>query len=203
MKKCNFGSLKQLCDVHKRGSSSFKMHDPRLIFDQFDFKNGDVIVDIGCGPGDYTLESARIIGDSGLVYALDRQCELLDDLNGRAAEAGLTNIRTITCDITGELPVTDHSADVCIAITVLHVPEVSACRDRLFAECRRILKTGGRLITIDVKTEDDSFGPPMHMRIAPQDMEDAVVRHGFEFIKQTDLGYTYMMQFATPAASQP
>jgi len=202
VKKCNFGNLKQQCDVHERGSSSFKMHDPRAIFKEFGFRNGDVIVDLGCGPGDYALESARTVGASGLVYALDKQSELLDDLNERAAEAGLTNIRTMVCDITGSLPVPDHCADVCIAITVLHVPAVSANKDQVFTEVKRVLKPGGRLITIDVKPEDASFGPPMHMRIAPQDMEDAAVQHGFERIKLTDLGFTYMMQFAAPTPSQ-
>jgi len=37
------------------------------------------VLELGCGPGDYTIESARIVGETGLVYALDRQKEFLDD----------------------------------------------------------------------------------------------------------------------------
>lgn len=203
MKKCNFGSPKQQCDVHERGSSSFQMHDPQLIFKEFGLEKGSVIVDLGCGPGDYALESARIVGESGMVYALDKQSELLDALKERATQASLANIRTVACEITGSLPVPDHCADVCIAITVLHVPAVSARRGQVFAQVKRVLKPGGRLITIDVKSEDASFGRPVHMRISPEDMEKDAVRHGFERIKLTDLGFTYMMQFAAPASSQP
>ena len=187
--------MKELCDVHKRGSSSFRMHDRQKVFAGFDLKKDDVVLDLGCGPGDYAIECAHIIGAAGLVYALDRQKELLDDLSERAGKMKLGNIRTIPCDITLPLPMEDNSVDLCIMVTVLHIPGVSDKKEKIFAEVNRVLKPSGRFVTIDVKKEDSSFGPPMHMRIAPEELEASVIKHGFEKAQLTDLGYNYMLCF--------
>jgi len=195
MKKCDFAKPKEPCHAHRRGSSSFKMHDRRKVLAGFDLKKGDVVLDLGCGPGDYAIECARIVGATGLVYALDRQQELLDDLKERAERMGLDNIRAIPRDITLPLPLEDNCTDLCIIITVLHIPGVSDKKGKIFAEVKRILKPGGRLVTIDVKKEDSSFGPPLHMRIAPEEVEASVIRHGFEKTEFTDLGNNYMLSF--------
>ncbi len=50
--------------------------------------------------------------------------------------------------------------------------------------------------SIDVKKEDTSFGPPLHMRLSPEELEHSAREQGFEKTKQLDLGYNFMMQFA-------
>ena len=52
---------------------------------------GDTVVDLGCGPGYYTLPLARMVGDEGRVIAVDVQQEMLSTLRERAEEAGLAN----------------------------------------------------------------------------------------------------------------
>jgi ubiquinone/menaquinone biosynthesis C-methylase UbiE len=107
------------------------MHDRQKVFAEFDLKKGKVVLDLGCGPGDYAIECAQIIGATGLVYALDRQKELLDDLSERAGKIGLGNIRTMPRDITLPLPMEDNSVDLCIMVTVLHIPGVSDKEEKL------------------------------------------------------------------------
>jgi ubiquinone/menaquinone biosynthesis C-methylase UbiE len=193
--KCKFGSLEKLCNVHKRGSSSFNMHNSEKVFKEFDIKHGDIVLDLGCGPGDYVIEAAKRAGSSGLVYALDIKKELLDDLDNRAIQEDLKNIKTIACDITEKLPIPDRCIDLCIIVTVLHITEISKRIDCLLSETNRVLKGGGKLITIDVKKECESFGPPINMRLMPEELESTMKKNRFGKIKMIDLGYNYMMQF--------
>jgi ubiquinone/menaquinone biosynthesis C-methylase UbiE len=171
------------------------MHDIRKVFEEIDLEKGDIVLDLGCGPGDYTIESARIVGRNGLVYALDREEDLLCDLDERAGNSGIGNIKTIFGDITMPLPIDSGQVDVCLMITVLHIPGVLFRKETMFPEIRRVLKRGGQLITIDVKKEDPSFGPPLHMRIASEELESIVAGYGFKKVGQVDLGCNYMMKF--------
>ncbi|GAH52326.1 unnamed protein product, partial [marine sediment metagenome] len=56
-------------------STWFKFRDfvlPRKnILAEVDIKPGFYILDYGCGPGSYTIVAARLVGESGQVYALD------------------------------------------------------------------------------------------------------------------------------------
>jgi len=195
MKKCNFGELKDLCDVHKRGSSSFRMHDHKKVFKLVGIKSGYFVLDLGCGPGDYSIEAAKIVGQSGTVYAMDKVPELIEDVAVRAEKENLHNIKTIVGDITERLPFEDGSIDVCMAITVLHIPAISGKRGELFREISRVLKPGGSLITIDVKKGDSSFGPPMSMRLSPEDIEKSMTGLCLQKEGLEDLGYNHMLRF--------
>jgi len=55
---------------------------------------GDTVVDFGCGPGSYGIPAAGIVGDAGLVLAIDLRTRALARLKRRAAAAGIRNIRT-------------------------------------------------------------------------------------------------------------
>ncbi|HPO50711.1 MAG TPA: methyltransferase domain-containing protein, partial [Spirochaetota bacterium] len=176
MSKCNFGNMKDLCDVHEKGSSSFKMHDSKKVFEEIDLKKGEIALDLGCGPGDYSFEMANIVGDAGKVYSIEKDQEIVSYLNERIKKSGIKNIYTFCASIAEPLPIENESADLCLIVTVLHIPAVSKSYDAIFTEVNRILKKGGRLITIDVKKEDASFGPPMNMRISSDELKDIVVK---------------------------
>lgn len=179
----------------KRGPSSFRMHDPEVVFNGLKLKEGDFFLDLGCGPGDYTIEAAKIIGHTGLAYALDKWQYLVDRLTEEANEKGLGNIKTMVCDITGSLPIEDNCIDVCLLSTVLHIFNLPKIEKAIFTEIRRVLKPKGRVAIIECKKEDMPFGPPKHMRLSPNDIENSIQKYGFEKLNFTDLGYNYMIQF--------
>ncbi len=60
--------------------SSFRMHDSKAVFDMLALKQGDCFLDLGCGPGDYSLEASVIVGDTGTVYALDSSNRMVETL---------------------------------------------------------------------------------------------------------------------------
>lgn len=180
---------------HAMKPSSYWMHDPAVIFRELALKTGDVFLDLGCGTGDYSLRAAEEVGKSGIVYAADVRQELLDSLEGRALAACLGNIRVILADLRNPLPFSDKTVDVCFLATVLHVPDVWKVRNTIFPEIRRLMKPDGRLVIIECKKEEMPFGPPLSMRISPDELEDCISAYGFEKTGIVDLGYNYMITF--------
>jgi len=167
----------------KRGPSSFWMHDPELVFGELKLKEGDSFLDIGCGTGDYSVYASKIVRDSGVVYALDIQKELINNLRKQADLEGLNNINAIISDIAAPLPVEDNIIDVCFISTVLHSVNLDEHGKKLFSEIGRVLKPEGRLVIIECKKENLSRGPPLHMRISVKK------------INLIDLGSNYMVKF--------
>lgn len=71
--------------IHRRGPSSYWMHDPEVVFDSLTLKEGDCFLDLGCGPGDYSIKASKLAGDSGVVYALDKTPSMIEALKVEAA----------------------------------------------------------------------------------------------------------------------
>src|SRR3954462_13039196 len=69
---------------------------------------GGVIVGVGSGPGDLSLELARAVGETGEVVAVDPSAEMR---TAAAAQCtGVANVRVVDRTAT-ELPLGDGSAD--------------------------------------------------------------------------------------------
>lgn len=181
---------------HKRkGPSSFWMHDPKTVFSVLGLTPGETVLDLGCGPGDYTRAASSLVGPSGKIIAVDKWQYLIDGLNEEASLQGLENIHGLTADITKELPVADQSIDCCLLSTVLHSLSLYKATKTLFGELSRIINRSGRLAIIECKKEEQPFGPPVHLRISPEELEVALQPFGFSRLDYRDLGYTYLLQF--------
>jgi len=108
-------------------------------------KRGQIVLDFGCGSGTYTISAAKIVGEQGRVYALDKDKKALDELMQKARLTGLKNVERI--ETSGELKfgLADESIDVVLLFDVFHhyyFPEKDA-RKKLLKEIHRILKPCG------------------------------------------------------------
>src|SRR6478609_11354230 len=61
-------------------------------------KQGEHVIDIGCGTGDTLLAFARTVGPSGGALGVDVSVPMLEFARHRAAEAGLTNVTCALAD---------------------------------------------------------------------------------------------------------
>jgi len=64
------------------------IHNPEKIMSGL-IEEGQTALDVGCGPGFFTLAMAKMVGDSGIVIAADLQQKMLDILRRRAGKDGL------------------------------------------------------------------------------------------------------------------
>ncbi|WP_347490506.1 class I SAM-dependent methyltransferase [Desulfoscipio sp. XC116] len=165
------------------------------MFEKLALNEGDTLLDLGCGAGDYSLYAAKIVGESGNVYALDLWQDMLDKVCEEAATQGIHNIHPVVSDIRKRINIPDKSIDACLIATVLHTLDFSLAQTKLFAELKRTIKFLGKLAIIECKKENTFHGPPLHMRISPEELEKGLGEYGFKKIDYADWGTNYMALF--------
>jgi ubiquinone/menaquinone biosynthesis C-methylase UbiE len=107
---------------------------------------GDTVVDLGCGPGFFTLPMAETVGESGSVIAVDLQAAMLDKLGSRAERKGLAaRIRLHQC-ASDTLDLDPERADFALAFWMVHeVPDAA----RFLREVHNVLRHGARLLLVE------------------------------------------------------
>jgi arsenite methyltransferase len=158
----------------------------RPILDRVGIRAGERVLELGPGPGAFSLDAARMLGESGRLIAVDIQPEMIARLERRAREAGLTNIEAHTADA-HHLPLPDASVDRAFLITVL--PEIPD-RARALAELRRVLKPGGTLSVTEEFLDPDYLFAPETIRL----VESA----GFHLAQKYGGLWVYTLNFSTP-----
>ena len=179
-----------------------RLQDPEVILGAINVKPGMVIADVGAGPGFLTIPAAQKLGPNGKVYAIDVEPSMLKEVARRAHELGLANIETVLS--AGEkLPLPDGIADAALLANVLHEAKNPA---QMLQEVARVLKPGGSLVVIEWKKERQQMGPPVAERIAPEELERALLASRYAGIEQFAVGPAhYGMRARTSLAdgSQP
>jgi len=132
----------------------FKFRDllsPRInTLKEVGIKSGDSVLDYGCGPGNYTVVTARLVGESGKVYALDIHPLAVQKVQNIVAKRRLTNIETILSDCATGLA--DESIDAALLYDTLH--EISE-PGKTLVELHRVLKPDGILSFNDHHLKDE------------------------------------------------
>ncbi len=105
---------------------------------------GMTVLDYGCGNGYFSIPLSKMAGNSGKVYSVDIQKEMLDKLETKLASLSISNITTV--NIGNEklnLPVL---LDFAIVVYVVH-----EIQDKIsfFKELFALLKPQGKLLIIE------------------------------------------------------
>lgn len=172
MKKGCMGSSKS---NHKKGPSSFHMQDSKKVIEGLAISGEEHFLDLGCGAGEYTLEISKHLSSEGLIYAADRNIYSVDGLINEIKEKNISNVIPIVSDMTKRIELKDHSVDVCLISTVLHALDLENLSNIVFGEVKRVLRPNGRLVVIECNSERKGYGPPAHMRINPQLLDQMVL----------------------------
>lgn len=120
------------------------LYRPDKLAERF-VKPGNRVLDFGCGPGFFTREFAKRVGESGQVFSVDLQAEMLAIVQGKMDAEGLgSRVTTHPCKPDSiNLPADlNGTFDFATAIFVVHeVPDP----EKLFREIALLLKPGGTL----------------------------------------------------------
>jgi len=99
-------------------------------------KRGQIVLDFGCGKGHYTIPAAKVVGNKGKVYAMDKDRKDLNKL--RRSAKRIDNIEFINKKTV--VPLEDNCVDVVLCYDVIHYAKK---RKVIYDEIRRVLKRGG------------------------------------------------------------
>ncbi len=122
------------------------LQDPRKIVAPF-VRDGMTVLDVGCGPGFFSVELARLVGPAGRVIAADLQEGMLeklrDTIRGTELEERIQPVKSDSASINVSTKV-----DFALAFYMVHeVPDKAS----LFAQVARLLKENGAFLVVEPK----------------------------------------------------
>lgn len=161
--------------------------DPTENLKNLNIKEGWKVADFGTGSGFYALGLAKRVGESGRVYAVDVQKDLLSKLKNKAREEHLFNIEVVWADLDklGGTKLADSFLD---AVVISNVLFQSEHKENLAKEAARVLKFGGEAIVIDWSDSYGGLGPHRDHVFTSNKGETLFTNNGFVVVKSFDAG---------------
>jgi len=132
--------------------SRINQEQPDKIVQFMGLKDGDIVADIGCGNGFFTLRLAKEIGPHGVVFAVDVQQGMLDQLNKRQKELSVSSIYPILGRFEDPL-LPPGKVDWILLVDAYH--EFSNPKPML-ARMKECLAPGGRVALVEYRGEQGS-----------------------------------------------
>ncbi len=156
-------------------------------------KPGQVVCDLGCGNGFYTLKMAEMVAPAGKVLAVDIQPEMLTLLRKRAEKEDIPNIQPVLGSlIDPNLPA--GKVDLIFCVDAYHEFSHPV---HMLREIRKSLAPGGRLVLVEFRAEDPKVPiKPLH-KMSKKQIRRELGANGFRLIEQYDgLPWQHVMFFA-------
>jgi ubiquinone/menaquinone biosynthesis C-methylase UbiE len=130
--------FKMMSLVHETLYSLFR--DPYKVLNAAGLEPGQKVLEVGCGPGFFTIPAARVVGEKGSVYALDINPLAVERVRQKIEE-GVTNVKTILADA-AQTGLPDQSFDLVFLFGFVH--SVGGL-ENILTELHRLLKPAGIL----------------------------------------------------------
>jgi SAM-dependent methyltransferase len=153
---------------------------------------GDGVLDVACGPGNFTREFARIVGSQGLAVGIDASATMLARAVRDTPDEHVAYVRGDAV----ALPFVDASFDAVCCFAALHL---FADPETALDHMARVLTPGGRIAIFTScrlrsapgRTINDLAGARSGMRIFDEDeVVDALRARGFAEVRQRVAGLT-------------
>lgn len=106
--------------------------------------SGQRVLDFGCRVGHYSIPAAKIVGNKGIVYAVDKEQEALNELQQKVKAHNLKVVKIMKTSGQIDLDFESNSISVVLLYDVLHYLEQNS-RKKLYKESFRVLEQDGLL----------------------------------------------------------
>ena len=123
------------------------IQNPKRIMGAY-VKPGDVVVDLGCGGGFFSVALAEMVGENGRVIAADLQKEMLDITRNFAAKKHVLERITLHQCYAEDIALSEEKVDFVLAFYVVHeVPN----RKEFLRQVSQIMKPDAHFLLIEPK----------------------------------------------------
>ncbi len=112
------------------------IHNPQRMFSPF-VKQGCKVLEIGCGPGFFTLPLAKMVGNSGKVFALDLQEGMLEILQKRAKLAEVDRQIESVLSSASEFKLAEKVDFVLLFYVIHEVPNPLSVFRKIYEHCHQ------------------------------------------------------------------
>ena len=117
------------------------LRDPYKLLGAAGLKRGQKVLEVGCGPGFFTIPAARIVGVEGLVYAVDVNPYAITRVRGKIAREVIKNVVPLLANASNT-GLAERSIDLAFLVGLGHIV---GGQKNVLAEINRILRPGGVL----------------------------------------------------------
>jgi ubiquinone/menaquinone biosynthesis C-methylase UbiE len=159
-------------------------------------KEGMKIADLGCGShGYFIFNPSFLIGNTGIVYALDVLKIVLEDLDKTIKIENYKNIKTVWSNLENykASKIDSMTLDVSFLVNVLYQSDKKV---DVLREAIRMLKKSGRIIIVEWVQEASLIGPPMEKKIEKDNLILAMQKLGLSLEEEFVAGrYHYGLIF--------
>lgn len=166
---------KRICPVERAGGLDNKfrrlLQNPNKILKPY-IEKGMTVLDVGCGPGFFSIDMAELVGESGRVIASDLQKEMLQIVQNKINGSKLEN-RIVLHRCEEEIIGISEQVDFILLFYMVH--EVSN-KELFFSELKTILRQNGKILVVE---------PPFHVsKLEFKEMIKLANDHGLKNIKK-------------------
>lgn len=128
-----------------------RIQPPREMPIRHGIQPGMKVLEVGPGNGRYTLETARRVGNTGKVVAIDIEPKMIERVSQRALVEGVSNLEAKVANVY-DLPFEDGAFNaVCMITVISEIPEPV----RAMHEFYRVLEPAGTLAFSEVLLDPD------------------------------------------------
>lgn len=152
---------------------------------------GNCFLDVGAGSGYLSIAASVIVGASGMVYALDSHKASVETIEQEVSDKNISNIKTMHADAVKNIPLDRDIVDVCLMSNMMHGFAANEESDKVLKNINAVMKENSKLIIIDFNKADASYGPPISIRLTPEDVENIVSPYGYVLQKQFNIGLNH------------
>jgi ubiquinone/menaquinone biosynthesis C-methylase UbiE len=138
----------RICPVEKAGVLDFNfrklLQNPRRILQPY-VQEGMTALDLGCGPGFFTVEMARLVGQTGRVIAADLQEGMLAKLQAKIHGADWADRVTLHKCLADRVGLAQKSDFILVFYMLHEVPD----QEKFLNEIKSLLKPQGRVLLVE------------------------------------------------------
>ena len=113
--------------------------DPYKLLRAAGLKPGQKVLEVGCGPGFFTIPAAKIVGKEGFVYAVDVHPLAIERVKEKSEKEGIKNVKPILANAS-DTGLQDQSIDLAFLFGLRYI---AGGLENVISEIHRILKPGG------------------------------------------------------------